>query len=147
MSSSNGIGEVERQIEFDFLRATEAAALNTFQWLGKGQKEKADEALHGVEVNGSIATTHSVIMRAKTGTVRFIKAHHDLKQKPSVCVLCKPSNEFELKILSFCANSFMEVQVTFRHFSASTVAQPSSPQTKLLCRPDRATGHLADTCQ
>ncbi len=28
----------------DFLRATELAALNTLQWLGKGQKEKADEA-------------------------------------------------------------------------------------------------------
>ncbi len=28
----------------DFLRATELAALNTLQWLGKGEKEKADEA-------------------------------------------------------------------------------------------------------
>ncbi len=36
--------DIERQIEFDFLRATEIAALNTLQWLGKGQKEKADEA-------------------------------------------------------------------------------------------------------
>ena len=37
-------GDFERQVEFDFLRATESAALNTLQWLGKGQKEKADEA-------------------------------------------------------------------------------------------------------
>lgn len=36
--------DVERQIEMDFLRATESAALNTLQWLGKGEKEKADEA-------------------------------------------------------------------------------------------------------
>ncbi len=36
--------DFERQIEFDFLRATEIGALNTLQWLGKGQKEKADEA-------------------------------------------------------------------------------------------------------
>jgi fructose-1,6-bisphosphatase II len=36
--------DIERQIEMDFLRATELAALNTLQWLGKGQKEKADEA-------------------------------------------------------------------------------------------------------
>jgi fructose-1,6-bisphosphatase II len=36
--------DFERQIEMDFLRATELAALNTLQWLGKGQKEKADEA-------------------------------------------------------------------------------------------------------
>ncbi len=36
--------DFERQIEFDFLRATECAALNTLQWLGKGQKELADAA-------------------------------------------------------------------------------------------------------
>ena len=36
--------DFERKIEFDFLRATEIAALNTLEWLGKGQKEKADEA-------------------------------------------------------------------------------------------------------
>ncbi|MGF1677586.1 MAG: class II fructose-bisphosphatase [Candidatus Methylacidiphilales bacterium] len=36
--------DIERQIELDFVRATEMAALNTLQWLGKGQKEKADEA-------------------------------------------------------------------------------------------------------
>ncbi len=36
--------DFERQIEMDFLRATEIAALNTLQWLGKGEKEKADEA-------------------------------------------------------------------------------------------------------
>ncbi|MEY3895920.1 MAG: Fructose,6-bisphosphatase class 2 [Verrucomicrobiota bacterium] len=36
--------DFERQIELDFLRATEIAALNTLQWLGKGEKEKADEA-------------------------------------------------------------------------------------------------------
>jgi fructose-1,6-bisphosphatase II len=36
--------DFERQVEFDFLRATESAALKTLQWLGKGQKEKADEA-------------------------------------------------------------------------------------------------------
>ena len=37
--------------------------------------------LRGVEVRGSIATTHSVIMRAHSGTVRFIKAHHNLERK------------------------------------------------------------------
>ncbi len=36
--------DIDRLIEMDFLRATEIAALNTMQWLGKGQKEKADEA-------------------------------------------------------------------------------------------------------
>jgi fructose-1,6-bisphosphatase II len=36
--------DIERNIELDFLRATEIAALNTLQWLGKGDKESADAA-------------------------------------------------------------------------------------------------------
>jgi fructose-1,6-bisphosphatase II len=36
--------DVERIIELDFLRATEAAALNTLPWLGRGEKELADAA-------------------------------------------------------------------------------------------------------
>jgi fructose-1,6-bisphosphatase II len=44
VTSSSFPEDFERQIEMDFLRATELAALNTLQWLGKGQKEKADEA-------------------------------------------------------------------------------------------------------
>jgi fructose-1,6-bisphosphatase II len=36
--------DVERIIEFDFLRATEAAALNTLPWIGRGEKELADAA-------------------------------------------------------------------------------------------------------
>jgi hypothetical protein len=38
--------DFERQIEFDFLRATEVAALKTLQWLGKGDKENAGERAH-----------------------------------------------------------------------------------------------------
>ncbi|MFN0053795.1 MAG: class II fructose-bisphosphatase [Planctomycetales bacterium] len=36
--------DVQRLIEFDFLRATEIASLNCMQWVGKGNKEAADEA-------------------------------------------------------------------------------------------------------
>src|SRR3954454_5095317 len=36
--------DIERIIEFDFVRATEAAALNSLRWLGRGEKEKADLA-------------------------------------------------------------------------------------------------------
>jgi fructose-1,6-bisphosphatase II len=35
---------IERLLEFDFVRACENAALNAFQWLGRGEKEKADAA-------------------------------------------------------------------------------------------------------
>jgi fructose-1,6-bisphosphatase II len=52
----------ERQLEMDFLRATEIAALNTLQWLGKGDKESADaaacDAIRGMfdlmEIRGTI---------------------------------------------------------------------------------------------
>src|SRR5437868_15547774 len=36
--------DIERIIEFDFVRATEAAALNSLRWLGRGGKEAADAA-------------------------------------------------------------------------------------------------------
>src|ERR1700722_15182925 len=36
--------DIERIIELDFVRATEAAALNVIPWFGRGEKEQADEA-------------------------------------------------------------------------------------------------------
>ena len=36
--------DVARLLELDFLRCTEMAALNTLQWIGKGDKESGDEA-------------------------------------------------------------------------------------------------------
>src|SRR6195256_1429483 len=41
---SQNYHDIERIIEFDFLRAREAAALNPLPWLGRGEKEKADAA-------------------------------------------------------------------------------------------------------
>lgn len=44
--------DVERNIEFEFVRATENAALNSIHWMGRGQKESADaaacDAINGV---------------------------------------------------------------------------------------------------
>ena len=37
--------------------------------------------LNGVQVQGSTATTHSILMRVKTGTVRFVHAQHNLNLK------------------------------------------------------------------
>jgi fructose-1,6-bisphosphatase II len=36
--------DIQRLVEFDFLRATEIAALNCMQWMGKGDKVAADAA-------------------------------------------------------------------------------------------------------
>lgn len=38
------LSDYERTVGFDIVRATEAAALNCFSWIGRGEKELADEA-------------------------------------------------------------------------------------------------------
>jgi len=47
-----GSADVERVLEFEFVRATENAALNAIHWLGRGAKEKGDaaacDAIYGV---------------------------------------------------------------------------------------------------
>jgi fructose-1,6-bisphosphatase II len=42
------------------------------------------ELLRGVRYRGDMATTHSLVMRARTGTVRFIEGTHRLKKKPNL---------------------------------------------------------------
>lgn len=42
------------------------------------------ELLRGVQFKGSIGTTQSVVMRAKSGTVRFIDGRHSLVKKPNL---------------------------------------------------------------
>lgn len=42
------------------------------------------ELLRGVRYQGTQAKTHSLVMRAKTGTIRFIEATHRLEKKPNL---------------------------------------------------------------
>lgn len=42
------------------------------------------ELLKGVQFKGKRATTQSVVMRAKSGTIRFIDGQHSLKKKPNL---------------------------------------------------------------
>jgi fructose-1,6-bisphosphatase II len=44
------------------------------------------ELLRGVQFTGSYGTTHSVVMRAQSGTVRFIEGRHYLKKKPNLVI-------------------------------------------------------------
>src|SRR3954464_2457498 len=50
--ASLSFSDPERTIEFEFVRATENAALNVIHWLGRGEKELADasacDAIYGV---------------------------------------------------------------------------------------------------
>ena len=40
--------------------------------------------LRGVQFKGSHCATHSVVMRAKSGTVRFVEGRHSLNKKPNL---------------------------------------------------------------
>ncbi|WP_139491053.1 class II fructose-bisphosphatase [Brevibacillus dissolubilis] len=42
------------------------------------------ELLRGVRFQGTRATTQSVVMRAKTGTIRFVEGNHRLERKPQL---------------------------------------------------------------
>lgn len=42
------------------------------------------DLVRGVRFYGETASTHSIVMRAKTGTVRYIEARHNLPRKPHV---------------------------------------------------------------
>ncbi|MFD2761030.1 class II fructose-bisphosphatase [Lentibacillus juripiscarius] len=44
------------------------------------------ELLQGVRFKGMKATTQTVVMRAKSGTVRFIDGEHSLKKKPNLVI-------------------------------------------------------------
>ena len=37
--------------------------------------------LRGVRHAGNVAITHSIVMRSKSGTVRYIEAHHNFETK------------------------------------------------------------------
>ena len=41
------------------------------------------ELLKGVQYKGEYCLTHSVVMRAKSGTVRFVEGRHSLEKKPT----------------------------------------------------------------
>ena len=40
--------------------------------------------LKGVRISNNIAKTHSIVMRSKTKTIRFIEADHNLINKPII---------------------------------------------------------------
>lgn len=44
------------------------------------------ELLRGVQYKGNAGTTHSIVMRAKSGTVRFIDGRHSLQKKPNLVI-------------------------------------------------------------
>jgi fructose-1,6-bisphosphatase II len=64
--------DAERNLEFEFVRATENAALNVLNWLGRGEKEQADaaacDAISGVfdfvDISGEVVIGEGIKDRA-----------------------------------------------------------------------------------
>jgi len=42
------------------------------------------ELLRGVQLKGGFAESHTLVMRAKSGTVRFVEGRHSMKKKPNL---------------------------------------------------------------
>jgi len=42
--------------------------------------------LRGVQFKGSVGTTQSLVMRVKSGTVRFVDDRHGLQKKPNFVI-------------------------------------------------------------
>lgn len=58
------------------------------------------ELLKGVQFKGTGATTQSVVMRTKSGTVRFIDGQHRLKTKPNLVMEPEPQDDLKILIIS-----------------------------------------------
>ena len=87
----------ERTIEFEFVRATENAALNVIHWLGRGEKELADaaacDAIYGVfdlvDIAGEVVigegikdNAPGIFLGAQLGTWRPGSARFDIALDP-----------------------------------------------------------------
>lgn len=87
----------ERTIEFEFVRATENAALNVLQWWGRGDKEKADaaacDAINGVfdqvDISGEVLIGEGIkdnspglFVGDKLGTWKPGSPHFDVAVDP-----------------------------------------------------------------
>ncbi|WP_019153986.1 class II fructose-bisphosphatase [Robertmurraya massiliosenegalensis] len=44
------------------------------------------ELLKGVQYKGAYGSTHTLVMRAKSGTIRFVEGRHSLKKKPNLVI-------------------------------------------------------------
>ena len=54
------------------------------------------ELLRGVQFKGSVGTTQSLVMRAKSGTVRFVDGRHSLNKNQTWLLNKKRSGSFRM---------------------------------------------------
>ena len=76
---SNVAFDTQRVVEFDVYRSRDLAQGDEILFVATGISD--GPLLRGVEVHGATAVTHSILMRAKSGTVRYLRTEHNLEKK------------------------------------------------------------------
>ncbi|HQT46464.1 MAG TPA: fructose-bisphosphatase class II, partial [Acidocella sp.] len=77
-------GQIDRALTMGI---TDPTRIYTIEEMAKGDVMFAASGvttgpmLRGVVRSGSVAVTHSIVMRSKSGTVRYVEAHHNFARK------------------------------------------------------------------
>jgi fructose-1,6-bisphosphatase II len=156
---NQSVPDLERVIEIDFVRATEAAALTVFRWIGKGDKNAADaaacDAIRGMfdlmdicgevvigegikdEAPGLFAGEH--LGKWRPGTIKFDVALDPIdgttnvsKGLPnSIAVLCAASPEEGVRRALKHVPSFYSRKIAYGPRVKHYLAQAGAGQVKL----------------
>jgi len=149
----------ERTIELDFVRATEAAALNVFKWIGKGDKERADgaacDAIEGmfelIDACGTVSISEGAkdeaphfdmgkrLGRWRPGSVKFDLAIDPIDGTTnlsnglpnSISVLCAASPEKGIKQALKHVPSFYSKKIAYGPAVKNFTARKGNPQIQL----------------
>jgi fructose-1,6-bisphosphatase II len=151
--------DTERTIELDFIRATEAAALNVFKWIGKGDKEEADgaacDAIEGmfelIDARGTVSISEGAkdeaphfamgkkLGRWRPGSVRFDLAIDPIDGTTnlsnglpnSISVLCAASPETGIRQALKHVPSFYSKKIAYGPQVKNFMARKGHPQIHL----------------
>src|SRR2546422_798584 len=159
MKKQRAIHDIERTIELDFVRATEAAALNVFKWIGKGEKNKADgaacDAIEGmfdlIDACGTVSISEGIKDEAprfdvgkrlgqwRPGSVKFDIAIDPIDGTTnlanglpnSISVLCAASPEKGVGQALKRIPSFYSKKIAYGPQVKNNMARKGSPQVRL----------------
>lgn len=132
--------DIERNLEFEFVRATENAALNVVHWLGRGEKEKADaaacDAINGVfdlvDMSGLVIIGEGMKDRApgiylgdKLGTWKSGSPHFNIALDPidgTTNLATGLPNSISVMAASYCPDGAPRAMVSLPAFYSEKLA-------------------------
>ena len=159
MTKSPTTHDLERIIELDFSRATEAAALHVFKWIGKGDKNGADgaacDAIEGmfelIDVRGTVSLSEGAKDEAphfglgkrlgcwRPGSIKFDIAIDPIDGTTnlsnglpnSISVLCAASPEKGIKQALLHVPSFYSKKIAYGPAVKNFTTKKGSPRIQL----------------